>query len=313
MMKRLAMRFRFRAISGIAIPFVVAGLSGDAYCAPSGEVTVTRTGGRFALHAVNAPVDEIARKLSTATGVEILVDPKLQERTLPISLASRPADRIIWSLARRLDARAEIIYLFRRRAESGSESPWAYASDTVSLPAPLKLRLEDALQELGIRARVESGLDRDVRVFSPGIPLYRVLDNLASQVGAKWSVEVRIEGRTATDDGAESVERMQRHFSELARFSSLERQEEIEADLQSALASPENLKALERLASDIRNLGTHYDRVPGEHRGLLAPKFGAITRDYAAVVRRRGEAERSRLAPLISAIRHAEAKLAGSR
>src|SRR5687767_12401828 len=107
--------FRFLIIAAFALPGLLPFPAGGMRHAATAEVTVTRSGSRFILRAVDASIPEIARRLSAATGVEIAVDPKLKERTLTISLAPRPADRIIWGIARRLDASAEILYLFKAR------------------------------------------------------------------------------------------------------------------------------------------------------------------------------------------------------
>ena len=106
------------------------------------EVSVTQAGPRISLRAVDAPVEQIARRIGAATGVEIRLDPQLRERRLTLNLASRAADHLLWALARRLDARAEIVYVFRARsaAASNSTAAWAYATESVNVSAPLSDR-----------------------------------------------------------------------------------------------------------------------------------------------------------------------------
>ena len=307
-------RARFSS-SGVLIAAALAGWPWIARADDGGQVVVSRSGARFGIRALDASLEEITRKFGEATGVEIKLDPQLKNRKLTIELAPRPAESVIWSIARRADARSDVVYLFQKSspADSGKKSPWIYATDTVSLPAPILKPLEEALMELVIPARVDEGLNKEVRVFSPKMPLYRVLDNLAGQVGAKWSAEVRIDWRPAREVEAGSYSRMMHHFSDLARFPSAERQEEIEADLAVALNSADSKDGLARMATDIRGLATLYNQIPGEHRETLAPKFTSIVRDYTAVIRRASGKERGRLAPLITAIQDAESRLASAR
>src|SRR5438105_13406554 len=107
------------------------------------EVSWTQAGPDISLRAVDAPVEQIARRIGAATGVEIRLDPQLRERSLTLNLTSRAADHLLWALARRLDARAEILYVFRARSAEASNSTaaWAYATESVNVSAPEKMLL----------------------------------------------------------------------------------------------------------------------------------------------------------------------------
>jgi hypothetical protein len=228
------------------------------------------------------------------------IDEKLRDVRLTLELAPRPPERLFPVLARRAFARLSVVYRVRPFPPGGVRQAGSllFADGLVSLRLREAVELPEVWGQLGVPVEVEEGVEGTVRMDVARRPLAWVMDRIAAQVGATWVAVVRLEARRFVDPEAETYTRMRSHFSDLARLSSMERREELAAEMETLAELPTDRRAegLRRMADDVLSLATLLHEVPGEHRAATAPYVLGIAADYRAVLLDLSEERRGRLA-----------------
>lgn len=281
---------------------------------PSVEVTRDRSRLLYGLRVTEAPLADIGKALSSATGCRVEIDERLRRHSLTLELAPRSLERLILVLARRSNARVTMCYRLSP-APSGDSSRRGSANlaDTpVSLEIRQPVELVKALEQLGVRTEVKEGVSGQVRVFAARTPLAKVLDQIAGQVGAVWQTVVRLEARTPADAAAAEEERGRFFYSDLARLSSTERQEELTTDLATLRALPPDQRATEmqRLATHLAGMAMVVKQTPGEHREPVFERIRAIIADYRTVLTHLPAEQQADVGPLHRALQELQQQLA---
>ena len=278
-----------------------------------GEVRLTRIRRSYGLDAEKATLASICRVLQRETGCQVSVDKKASEKILTFRLGARPADRLLLAIARRAGTRLEIVHHVTPLPPGASprRGPPAFAEAVEHVVTGERLSASDIAELLDARIRWAPVLTGKARVFAPGLPLHRVLDQVAAQLGASWTTVVTLLSRSPMDAESEAAERAMAHYSDLARLSSGERRDELEADLSSVsdLAAREDMSGLQRMVEDIKSLATIYQQVPGEHRGPASRAANGILDDYEWALNRASPDQEELLAVVRAAIEETRLRL----
>jgi hypothetical protein len=269
--------------------------------------------GKYSLNVENTRLREIIAQFSHAVGVNVLLDPKLSGKKVTVRLSPRPPGRFFVALARRIGARPEIEHILARgQSKEPSAADSGFADRLIEMRTSGRIPLEEAVRELDANIKVAPGLDGSVSVFSPGLPLYRVLNSLSRQLDASWHTELKVEYLKPTDVEAESYERARDHFSDLARLSESERLEETRALLGDLALLPEKERsaAITVAAANISSLSSIYQQIPGEHRESLNSRFAGILHAYRTTLQERKSLQ---FDSLLNALQQAESEIRRSR
>jgi hypothetical protein len=246
------------------------------------------------------------------------MDAGLRERRFTLDIAARPPERLFRAVARQTGARLSVSFRLRPAAPSDQAHPPdhpAFATHYLSVRTSPALALSDIGRTLGTRIEVSEGVGGQARVPAGRRPLAGFLDHIAAQVDARWETVVHLNTRTVVDAEAAEHERMQTHFGDLACLSPVEQRDELvaERELLEKLPPEKQAEGIRGMARDVLSLGTLLQRVPGEHRGRLAPRVLAVAEGYRTVFTRlRGE-RRERFAPVLHALNDLQQHLAQIR
>jgi hypothetical protein len=283
---------------------------------PSLRVRRDQSLNQYGIESRDVSVAQIADALARASGCVVEVDEDLRSRRLTADLGLRAPERLFAALARRVDARVTVRYrLASAPAATRRRGSLAMASAPTPLYLAAPVELREALRRLPVAVDVEGELRGAVRVASADLPLARVLDQIARQVGATWKAVVFLETRRPLDAEAAAAERMRAHFGDLFHLSPSERREELAADLESleALPSAERTHRLSRMAADILSMATLLHETPGEHRGPILTGIQAIREGYQAALSRLSPPLRTEAEPVHRALRELDQRLAQIR
>jgi hypothetical protein len=311
------MRSVFFAVLLLAIAAPCAAKESSSLPVGTVRVVKDRFSGGYTLESAEAPLERIAAVLERHTGCRVQVDEKLRGRKLTLNLVSRPPERLFPVLGRRADARVSVRFRFEPLPPGSPRrpGPLAFARE----PAPIEVlqptELSEVLRDLDGSFDLAEGVRGRVSVRSIRYSLAQVLDHFAAQVNASWKPVVRFEERKFVDRDAETFERMQAHFHDLASLPPMERREELGWDLEGIEELPEDKReaAAQRIAADILSLGTHLHNTPGEHRGPVAEGVVGIAQDYAAVLSGITGSRRQRLRPIVDALAALDERLKSIR
>ncbi len=301
----------------LAMICLAGGLAGPETGSPPqpGAVQLARDRSRgfYGLRATDASLAVVAQSLAEATGARIEIHPELREQRLTARLGARPVEKLLAVLARRVNARLEVVYRLERRPGAPAVTGFARDSVTVILRGAVELR--EALDALNAPVQVAPGLVGSVRLVVRDRPLAYALDQLAEQLGGSWRPVARLEPRVPVDAAAEAEERQRFHYADLAGLSAADRQAELDSDLERLLRLPESEweAAVEQRAGDIVAMAEILNRTPGEPRAPVAQGVESIARDYRTVLGRLPREVRSRAVPLLGALAELEQRVSQVR
>ncbi len=257
--------------------------------------------GQYGLKASGVNFAEAIPALEAATGCTIEADKKIGDLPLECDLGMRSPDRLFLGVARRLNAAFRLEYVFRplKRGEMERVRGAAFVGQTVRFkPTEEQVAVREIGRRLGMEFRVEGNGRQTVKVWSVDRPLVRLLDSIASQIRARWSVVIHIEETDRYGLGSEilSYDAAQRHFTELTRLSPEDRQAEIASRVEAlkSLEGEERETTLRGLEAGLSGLSQLYRGVPGEHRDYVRGLFFAIGKEYYQAFGRLSDANTAR-------------------
>ncbi|MCC6442760.1 MAG: hypothetical protein IT210_04790 [Armatimonadetes bacterium] len=277
---------------------------------PAGNASIRltryRKSGEIGLKAVRAPMKDIASTLERATGCAIEMDKELQEGRHTLDISPRPAEKLFHALARRVAARIVVTYRLKHLLAGETAPPGnpLFAGRQVSVNQKRPEEPEILWQQLGITVEMEEDIVGKVVLTARKEPLARALDRAAAQLQARWETVLRLEPRFRSGESADPEEEMRDHFTDLAKMTSKERQEEIRADISAIESLPEDRQEAGVLwmAGNVTGLASLLKSVPGEHRERVALKVAAVAQDYWNVMDRLPPSSRARFDPVCQAL-----------
>ena len=257
--------------------------------------------GQYGLKASGVTFADVIPALEAATGCTIEADKKIEELPLECDFGLRSPDRLFLAVARTLNIVFRLEYVFRplRQGEMERVRGSAFVGQTIRFnPKEEQIAVPEVGRRLGLEFRVEGNSGQKVKVRSVDRPLVRLLDSIALQLRARWTVVIHLEETDRHSLGSEvlSYDAAQRHFSELTRLSPEDRETEIRSrvDALRGLKGEKQDAALRAIAANIGGLSQLYRGVPGEHRDDVRGLFFSIGREYYRAFARLPESDTAR-------------------
>ena len=289
------------------LAFVPMRLAADSTAAPVIRIRKDSGRGLWGVEATNAPLGDVAKALSRSMGCTITVDEKAADLRLDTLITPRVPERLTPLLGRRARVSASLVYRFELPGvgETSLSSPPGFGKEVITQDLRESQDVEEALRTLRIPCEVGEGVKGKLRLRTLQMPVHRVLDQIATQSGSRWTVVIRLRARTAPDEAAAREEEPRFLYSDLAQLTSAERREEIQADLDHLMALPEEKRAeaVKSLAGNLSGMNVVFKQSVQENRDAVAGNVAAIVRDYDHVLRRLPSDHRAWAVPLNDALR----------